>query len=112
MLLAFGLVLLLFEMNSGFPQFVLALVLAAVFYWFAQISYRLVFNKKRANGGLLSVVEVRIWCQFFGIAAIIQCGWGIYQGQLWQVGVGAFMAFACLNGLRIATSRAAREKRT
>jgi hypothetical protein len=84
--------------------------LATAVYWFSQISYRLLFNKKRTNGGLLSVVELRIWCQFFGITSIIQCGWGIYRGQWWLVAAGAFMAFACLNGLRLATARATGEK--
>ena len=112
LLFVLGLVLLLFKMRFEFTHFAVAATLVACVYWFAQLGYRLVFNKHRKDGGLLSVGELRFWCQFFGVVSVIECAVGIYQGKLVLVLAGALMAIACLFGLRIADARAARKNQS
>lgn len=112
LLFLLGFVVLLVKGKFAYPQLAVGAALAGCVCWFGQLGIRLLFNKQRKEGGLLSAGELRFWCEFFGVVGVIECGVAIYQGSLALLFAGAVMVIACLYGLRIASARAARKNKS
>jgi hypothetical protein len=82
-----------------------ATALALLFYWFAQLSYRLILNKPKRTGGLLSPFAIKFWCSSFGLVAVVSCVFAIAN---WDVNLffSSLMGIgACVAGWRVAVKR-------
>ena len=86
-----------------------SLVLVLCSFWFGKLGYRLVLNKPRKDGGLLSVNGLKLGCIFFGVSSIF---WGVFSIN--QQDLGSFlsaigMLVACLYGWQIGKRRQRKE---
>jgi len=101
-----ALIILLFTKATWeYNSILVAAVLAFCAFGFGKLGYRLVFNKPRNNGGLLSNNGLKLGCIFFGVSSIIWCILSITKQDLGS-GVSAIsMLVACLYGWKIAKNR-------
>jgi membrane associated rhomboid family serine protease len=93
----------------GYSPILGSLVLALCSFWFGKLGYRLVLNKPRKGGGLLSDNGLKLGCMFFGVSSIL---WGVFS--ISQQNLGSFlsaigMLVACLYGWQIAKRRQSKE---
>lgn len=77
-------------------------------FWFGKLGYRLVFNKPRNGGGLLSNNGLKFGCIFFGVSSIILCMLSITQQDLVTALCGLSMLVACLFGWQVAKKRSSK----
>jgi hypothetical protein len=67
-----------FSLASVLGSFFLALCA----YWFGQLSFRLILNKPKPHGGLLSPIAIKVGCVVLGICSILFLFFGIME--LWK----------------------------
>jgi amino acid permease len=79
--------------------------LALLAYWFGQLSFRLIFNKPKPHGGLLSPIAIKVGCVVFGICSVLFLIFGIIEGELNAVLSAAVMLPACWYGWQLACKR-------
>jgi hypothetical protein len=60
----------------GYSPVLGSLALALCCYWFGKLGFRLVLNKPRKGGRLLSDNSLKLGCIFFGVSSIL---WGIFS---------------------------------
>lgn len=79
--------------------------LALLAYWFGQLSLRLIFNKPKRHGGLLSPIAIKVSCVVFGICSVLFLMFGITEGEFNAVVSAAVMLPACWYGWQLANKR-------
>ncbi|WP_125563488.1 hypothetical protein [Pseudoalteromonas rubra] len=93
--------------NSAFGSIAVlgSLALALCSWWFGKLGYRLVFNKPRKGGGLLSNHGLKMCCVFFGICSILLVFVSILQREVSSLFSAISMLIACLYGWQFAKKR-------
>jgi hypothetical protein len=80
-------------------------VMALVAAWISQISYRLLFNKRRKDGGLFSSWGLKGWLVLLGISSVGMVILGLTTSE-YRMAVGAAGMFvACVAGWQVTKSR-------
>ena len=105
-LMAMG--LLLFFLNSGASSIVKifsSLILSMPAVWFSRIAYRLILNRPRPDGGLLSASGVTFWSTVLGITSIAMGYLAVLEEDLYGLIASATILVGCLYGMRLAKSR-------
>lgn len=82
-----------------------SLFLLSLAYWFGQLSYRLIFNKPKRHGGLLSPIALKVGCFVFGVCSILFLIFGVVEREFNAVLNSVIMFSACWYGWQIATKR-------
>lgn len=93
----------------GYSPILGSFALALCSFWFGKLGYRLVLNKPRKGGGLLSNNGLKLGCIFFGISSIL---WGIFsimQQEASSLLSALGMLVACLYGWQMAKKRQGKE---
>jgi len=105
--LIFGLLFVMLVTNANLHLSSLfgGLVLVFFTYWFGQIAYRLLFNKRRENGGLFSVGGLKFWCIFMTLGSICTAIFAAEFEQWSLLASSAVMVIACSYGWRVANKR-------
>ena len=105
--LIFCLLLTMLVTNASFnsSSLVGAIVLVFFIYWFGQITYRLLFNKPRQNGGLFGVGGLKFWCVFMSLSCVCTAIFAA-QLELWGLLFSCItMLVACAYGWQVAKKR-------
>ncbi len=102
-----GLVFLVIsEASLSIASVIGSFILALCSYWFGQLSYRLVLNKKNKNGGLFSNWGLKFWCVFFGVGSVIVIIFCLISNSI-SMALGSLgMLIACTYGWKVANKRA------
>ncbi|MBO1254822.1 hypothetical protein J3L16_03855 [Alteromonas sp. 5E99-2] len=80
-------------------------VLALIGYWFAQISYRLLLQKQRNNGGLISPIALKFWCVVFAISSVGFLIFAAFEKDINAMFSAAVILPACWFGWKLANKR-------
>ena len=104
------LVMLASEASVGWPLFLGGILLSLLCYWFGQLSFRLILNKRNSQGGLLSIGGIKFWCVVLGLSSCGMVFMGIYSNQLGTIIGAVGMLIACYYGWGIASKRQTNEK--
>jgi hypothetical protein len=103
-----GLVFLLIsEASLSIATVIGGFILALCSYWFGQLSFRLVLNRKNSDGGLFSNGGLKFWCIFFGINSVIVIVFCLISNSILMVLGSLGMLVACIYGWKVANNRAA-----
>jgi len=89
------------SMEAAIGSFILALCS----FWFGQLSYRLVLNKKNKNGGLFSSWSLKFWCVLFSISSTVLIIFGFTSGSFSTALGGLGMIIACTYGWKVSNRR-------
>lgn len=98
-------VLIVFDKMFGFSSALSSIALAFLSYWFGQLGYRLVMNKPRIGGGLLSPTMLKVGCGLFGISSILLGIISVSRGGIGSALSALVMLVACLYGWQVAKNR-------
>ncbi|MGD2118505.1 MAG: hypothetical protein PVG66_09110 [Chromatiales bacterium] len=80
-------------------------VMAFIAAWISQISYRLIFNKRRKDGGLFSAWGLKGWLVLLGISSIAMVVLGLTTSE-YRMAIGAAGMFvACVAGWQVTKRR-------
>ncbi len=82
-----------------------AILLAAIGGWFAQLAYRLVLNKPRPSGGLLSPLALKFWCALFGVTSCANVVIFLIAAEFGTAVGAAMMLPVCWYGWKLANKR-------
>ena len=104
------LVFFLLKARTNYEAIAIEVALATIISWFSLISYRLLFNKPRQDGGLLCIASFKVWCSFIGVGSIIFFAVTAYNENVILALNSVFMTIACLYGIRIADKRQSKNK--
>lgn len=80
-------------------------ILGVLLYWFGQLSYRLLFNKAKPGGGLLSPATIKCWCGLLGIGALCGCVFAIISGEFNVLLICVLNLGSCIVGWQVASKR-------
>jgi len=80
-------------------------ILGVLLYWFGQLSYRLLFNKAKSSGGLLSPATIKFWCGLLGIGALCGCVVAIISGEFNVLIICLLNLGSCIVGWQVASKR-------
>lgn len=80
-------------------------ILGVLLYWFGQLSYRLLFNKAKSSGGLLSPATIKFWCGLLGIGALCGCVFAIISGEFNVLLICVLNLGSCIVGWQVASKR-------
>ena len=78
-------------------------------FWFGKLGYRLVLNKPRKGGGLLSDNGLKLGCIFFGVSSILLGVYSVTQQSFGSLFSAVGMVVACLYGWEVAKKRQKKE---
>ena len=81
------------------------ILLAVIGGWFGQLAYRLVLNKPRPSGGLLSPLALKCWCAFFGLTSSATVVFTLIAAEFGAAVGAAMMLPACWYGWKLADKR-------
>jgi uncharacterized membrane protein HdeD (DUF308 family) len=73
--------------------------------WFANIAYRLIFNRPNTQGGLLSAGSIRFWCGAFITFGVVAIPFFLYLGEYALAISFLLTGGACFSGLRLSALR-------
>jgi len=109
--LVFAVLIYLIVSNAtlGYASILGSITLGLCTFGFGKLGYRLVFNKPRKGGGLLSANALKFGCIFFGVSSIIMGLFSISQQDIASALSGVCMLVACLYGWQIAKNRSNKE---
>ncbi|MET0123090.1 MAG: hypothetical protein ABW124_18780 [Candidatus Thiodiazotropha sp. 6PLUC9] len=80
-------------------------VMALIAIWISQLSYRLLFNKRRKDGGLFAAWSLKVWLVFLGISSVAMVALGLTTSE-YRMALGATGMFvACVAGWQVAKRR-------
>ena len=82
------------------------IMMALVAAWFSLLGYRLLLQKRRQDGGLLSVWSLRFWLVVLAITSAAVAGLGVTTSDYRMAFGAAGFFIACVAGWRVAGSRA------
>ncbi len=89
----------------GYSSILVVTLLALCSFGFGKLGFRLVFNKPRKNGGLLSDNGLKLGCIFFGVSSIIYCIVSVTKQDFVSALSALSMLVACLCGWQLAMKR-------
>ena len=98
-------IFILKEAPLSFPSVFGTLLLSVMVYWFGMLSYRLLLNKTRKKGGLLSPLALKVFCLIFGICSIAATIFALISGEFNAAISSAIMVPACFVGWKLAKKR-------
>ena len=104
------LVMLVSEASIGWSLLLGSAFLSLFCYWFVQLSFRLILNKRNSQGGLLSIGGIKFWCVILGVSSCGMFLMGIFLNQLSTIVSAAGMSIACYYGWAVASKRQTSEK--
>lgn len=82
------------------------IILISIGAWFSKLSYRLVLNKPKSSGGLMSTRALKFWCIVFILSSMGMIILGLTEKEIGVVVSGTVMIIACFAGLKLANKRA------
>ncbi len=103
---------ILSKTTFGYSSVLGSIILAICSFGFGKLGYRLLLNKPRKNGGLLSNNGLKLGCILFGESSILCVGISIMQHEFSLFITALGMLTACLYGWQMAKKRQINENIT